>query len=182
MGRGAYKLEEALDVFGVSPEGLICVDIGAATGGFTEILLLNGASKVYAIDTAFGKLDLKLREDPRVVVMEQTDIRKVEKLPEQIDLVVADVSLLPLEWILPHAHRLLEKDGEMVALMKPQYQTRDSSILHHGVVKDDAAREALLSDITVFATESGWEVLGSMTSPIRGGQGGNTEYLIHLKK
>ncbi|MFY9462281.1 MAG: SAM-dependent methyltransferase, partial [Candidatus Sungiibacteriota bacterium] len=130
VGRGAYKLEAALAKFNIDVHGKICVDIGSATGGFVEILLKYGAKKVYAVDTARGKLDLKLRSRPEVTVMEGTDVRDVKSLPENIDLVTADVSLLSLRNILPHVARLAP-ESEAVVLFKPQYETRDPSILRH---------------------------------------------------
>ena len=180
VGRAAYKLEGALNAFGVDPSGLVCVDIGAATGGFTQVLLLRGARKVYAIDTAKGKLAPKLREDPRVVVMEETDIRHVERLPELVDLATIDISLISLTQILPHAKRLLKSDGIVIALFKPQYETRDPAMLRHGIVKDDAAREQLLNDFTQWLAGNNWHIEGKIESPIRGAEG-NVEYLFMLR-
>ena len=180
VGRAAYKLEGALKAFDVKVEGLVCVDIGAATGGFTQVLLLRGARKVYAIDTAKGKLAPKLREDPRVVVMEETDIRHVERLPELVDLATIDISLISLTQILPHAKRLLKSNGIVIALFKPQYETRDPAMLRHGIVKDDASREQLLNDFIQWLAENNWHIQGKMESPIRGSEG-NVEYLFMLR-
>lgn len=179
VGRGAYKLEAALEYFDIEVEKKICADIGAATGGFTDVLLKRGAKKVYAIDTARGKLALKLREDPRVTVMEQTDVRDVARLPESADIAAIDVSLIPLRGILPHVRRLLKPEGEVIALLKPQYETRDPKILRHGIVAYAGAREKLLEEFISWAEENGWEIAGRMESPIRGGKG-NVEYLLHL--
>lgn len=179
VGRGAYKLEAALEKFGIDVSGKICADIGSATGGFTEVLLKHGAKKVYAIDTARGKLAPKLREDPRVLVMEGIDVRDVEQLPGQVDLGTIDVSLIQLRSILSAARRFLKLDGQTIALFKPQYETRDAKILKHGVVTDIGAREKLLNDFMDWAKNSGWETLGRIESPIRGGKG-NVEYLMHL--
>lgn len=178
VGRGAEKLDAALSEFGVLVKGKTCADIGAATGGFTQVLLAHGAKKVYAIDTAAGKLHLKLRQDPLVVVMEQTDVRKIESLPEPIDFVVIDVSLIPLERILPHVRRLAPK-AEIIALFKPQYQTRDPAILKHGVVRDEHSREKLVSEFEQWLSEHGWIVREKTESPIRGDKG-NKEYLFYL--
>lgn len=180
VGRGAYKLEGALDAFKVDVEGLVCIDIGAATGGFTQILLQRGAKKVYAVDTAKGKLALKLREDPRVVVMEETDIRHLEKLPELVDIATIDISLISLREILSSALRLLKPDGLVVALFKPQYETRDPAMLRHGIVKDDASREQLLDDFTAWLSDHGWKIESKIESPIRGSKG-NVEYLFTLR-
>lgn len=180
VGRGAYKLEAALEKFGINVSGKICADIGAATGGFTEVLLKHGAKKVYAIDTARGKLAPKLREDPRVVVMERVDVRDLERLPEVADCVTIDISLIALENILPHTRRFLKPQGDVIALFKPQYETRDAKILKHGVIKDSAARERLLSDFIEWIKEKRWTVKNWMESPIRGSEG-NIEYLIYLR-
>ena len=179
VGRGAYKLEAALDAFEIDPTGKICADIGASTGGFTEVLLRCGAKKVYAIDTARGKLALKLREDPRVVVLEGTDVRGLALLPELIDLGVIDVSLISLREILSAARRLLKPDGVIAALFKPQYETRDPRILHHGVIRDAARREGLLKEFADWAAVNGWEIRNQIESPIRGSKG-NAEYLFQL--
>ncbi len=180
VGRGAYKLEAALEKFNINVKGKVCADIGSATGGFTEVLLKHGARKVYAIDTARGKLAPKLREDPRVVVMEKTDVRDVKTLPEKVRLVTIDVSLIPLQDILPHARRFLSDKGSVVALFKPQYQTRDPKILQHGIIKNESAREKLLEDFLRWTEERGWKIMGQMESPIRGSEG-NVEYLLWLR-
>lgn len=180
VGRGALKLEAALKEFGISVQGEICADIGAATGGFTEVLLKNSAAKVYAIDTARGKLALKLRNDPRVIVMEGTDVRDLSELPEKVDLAAIDVSLIPLEHILPAVKKLLTENGIVIALLKPQYQTRNPEDLRHGIVKDDEVRKRILDRFRGWLSESGWYEAGFMESPIRGGEG-NVEYLFLLK-
>ena len=179
VGRGAYKLEGALDAFAVDVNGLVCVDIGAATGGFTQVLLKRGAAKVFAVDTAKGKLAMKLREDTRVVVMEETDIRQMESLPELADLATIDISLISLTGILPHVHRLLKPGGRVVALFKPQYETRDSRMLVHGIIKDDASRAELLNNFSEWLRENNWISEGKIESPIRGSEG-NVEYLFKL--
>lgn len=181
VGRGALKLEGAIEHFKVQVTDKICADIGAATGGFTEILLKYGAAKVYAIDTAQGKLALKIREDPRVVVMERADIRDIASLPEEILLAVIDVSLISLKEILTAAHHLVVEGGEVIALLKPQYETRDNTLLRRGVIEDAGARDAILQDMILWAGEHGWNVLGHMESPIQGMEG-NVEYLLYLKR
>ena len=182
VGRGAYKLDAALAAFAIDATGKICVDIGAATGGFTEVLLRRGAKKVYAIDTARGKLDLKIRQDPRVVVMEQTDVRDVRdvrELPESVDLAVIDISLISLRDILPHAGRMLSSGGRVIALFKPQYETRDPRMLRHGIVKDPESREKLLADFRTWLDSHGWETHDWMESPITGSKG-NAEYIFYI--
>lgn len=180
VGRGALKLDAALERFNIDVSGKICADIGAATGGFTEVLLRRGAVRVYAIDTARGKLVPKIREHARVVVMEHTDVRDLERLPEAVDLVTIDVSLIPLEHILPAVRRLMGPKGVVVALLKPQYQTRNQTMLRHGIIRDDAAREEILSSFLGWAAENGWTVTNRMESPIKGGKG-NVEYLVWFK-
>ena len=181
VGRGALKLEAALEKFNLDVSGKICADIGAATGGFTEVLLKHGARRVYAIDTARGKLAFKLREDPRVVVMEGTDVRDIEKLPEAIDFVTMDVSLISLRNILSHIRmgHFLGLRGDAVALFKPQYETRNPKILKHGIVKNDVERCQLLKEFISWASSNGWKIIDWTTSPIRGSKG-NIEYLLYL--
>lgn len=179
VGRGAYKLAGALDAFAIDVTGLVCIDIGAATGGFTQVLLERGAKKVYAIDTAKGKLAPKLRTYSRVVTMEGTDIRHLEQLPELADFATIDISLISLRDILPSAKRLLKQNGLVVALFKPQYETRDPSILRHGIIKDDAPRKRLLTDFEAWLVEHHWKIEGRIESPIRGSEG-NVEYLFEL--
>lgn len=180
VGRGALKLKAALEGFGIEVLEKVCADIGAATGGFTEVLLKRGAKKVYAIDTARGKLALKLRENPRVVVVEGTDVRDLKNLPEKVEIITIDVSLVSLRGILFHAGRFLKEGGSIVALFKPQYEVRDRKVLKHGVVWDDASREKLLRDFKQWAGDNGWEILDWMESPIRGNKG-NLEYLLWLR-
>jgi len=180
VGRGALKLEAALKRFAINVQGKICADLGSATGGFTEVLLKRGARKVYAIDTARGKLVWKLRQDPRVVVMEGQDVRDLKKLPEIIDLVTIDVSLIPLQNILQATRRLLSPKGEVIALFKPQYETRDPKVLQRGIVRTKAARQKLWNDFRRWTKKKGWKILDWMESPLRGSKG-NVEYLVHLK-
>lgn len=179
VGRGAYKLEAAVKQFKIKVEGKVCADVGSATGGFTEILLGWGAAKVYAIDTARGKLALKLRENPKVVALEGKDIRKLDRLPEKIDIIVIDVSLMPLENILPSVRKLATPMTKIIALFKPQYETRDRSILKKGIIKDDQARENLLKNFIKWCGENNWKIIEWMESPIKGDKG-NTEYLLYI--
>lgn len=182
VGRGAYKLDAALEKFEIDVRGKICADIGAATGGFTEVLLKHGARKVYAIDTARGKLAPKLREDPRVVVMESIDVRDIKSLPDWAEVVTIDVSLIQLENILSRLEsgRFLKPEGDVVALFKPQYETRDAKILRHGIIENESARKKLLEDFIRWTAEHGWKIMGQMESPIQGRKG-NVEYLLWLR-
>lgn len=180
VGRGAYKLVAALNEFRIDVKNKICADIGSATGGFTEVLLKNGAKKVYAIDTARGKLAPKLRSDPRVIVREGEDIRDISSLPDAIDCVTVDVSLLRLEELLPAIRKILGSKGIVITLFKPQYQTRDPKMLRHGIVKNNAICEKLFSGFQEWVQKNGWNIIGTMQSPIRGDKG-NAEFLIYLK-
>jgi len=179
VGRGGLKLEAALKEFKFSPAGKVCADIGAATGGFTDVLLQNGAKKVYAIDTGRGKLALKLREDSRVRVMEETNILYIEKLPELIELAVVDVSFTSLRLVLPALKKFLAPNAEVVALFKPQYEVAESD-LKHGIVEDDISRERAIAEFINFAESADWSILGRMVSPIPGAKG-NIEYLVHMR-
>lgn len=179
VGRGAYKLAGALEAFGIDVAGCACADIGAATGGFTEVLLRRGARRVYAIDTARGKLDPKLRNDARVVVMEGTNALALASLPEPFDFISIDVSLTSLRVILPGARTWLAERGSVVALLKPQYEA-DPKDLRHGVVRDDAVRAKIIADFRAWLGRSGWTERGMIESPIRG-SAGNTEYLFWLR-
>jgi 23S rRNA (cytidine1920-2'-O)/16S rRNA (cytidine1409-2'-O)-methyltransferase len=179
VGRGALKLDAAIREFKMDVTGFVCADVGAATGGFTEVLLKHGAEKVYAIDTARGKLDPKIREDARVVVMEDENALRIGRLPEPIDLVVIDVSLTSLRVVLPVIRGWLKDDGSVVALLKPQYEA-EAKDLHHGIVQTDAIRARIMSEFRVWLTQERWEERGMILSPIRGSEG-NTEFLFWLR-
>lgn len=179
VGRGGRKLEAALERFGVDVAGTVCADVGAATGGFTEVLLKRDAAKVYAIDAGRGKLDLKLRQDSRVNVLEKANVLTTPPLAEQIDLVTVDVSLTSLSLVLPRIRSWLSERGSVVALFKPQYEIKNKSLLTHGIVEDAALRQAAITDFRGWLAQHGWRELGFMESPIRGSEG-NVEYLFHL--
>ena len=177
VGRGGYKLEKLLE--GQSLAGQICMDVGASTGGFTDCMLQHGASKVWAVDVGRDQLDESLRGDPRVVSMEQTDIRTAE-LP-QADFIGTDVSFISLKLILPHIFRLLKSGGRAVALIKPQFEAGRANLSKKGIVRDERVRLRIRDEIADFAAGCGFEVIGTETSPITGGDG-NTEYLMCLGK
>ncbi|MBI2054913.1 MAG: TlyA family RNA methyltransferase [Candidatus Sungbacteria bacterium] len=180
VGRGGFKLGAAFKEFPILVEGKVCADIGAATGGFTDVLLQNGAQKVYAIDTARGKLALKLREDSRVVPLEETNILYLGSLPEPIEFASVDVSFTSLRLVLPALKKLLASSAEVVALFKPQYEVEEK-FLHHGIVEDENARDEALDSFKIWVSENGWKWMGVARSPILGTKG-NAEYLIHLLK
>lgn len=179
VGRGGLKLEAALERFGLGISGAECIDIGSSTGGFTDCMLQHGASKVWAVDVGRDQLDESLRGDPRVVSMEQTDIRSAE-LP-QADFIGTDVSFISLKLILPHIFRLLKSGGRAVALIKPQFEAGRANLSKKGIVRDERVRLRIRDEIADFAAGCGFEVIGTETSPITGGDG-NTEYLMCLGK
>lgn len=179
VGRGGLKLEGAIARFGLELSGAECIDIGSSTGGFTDCMLQNGAAKVYAVDVGRDQLVQSLRDDPRVVSMEKTDIRDAE-LP-QVDFIGTDVSFISLRLIIPHIYRLMKTGGTAVALIKPQFEAGRSNLSKNGIVRDEKIRLKICRDISEFAVECGFEVIGTAPSPITGGDG-NVEYLLCLKK
>ncbi len=181
VGRGALKLQHALEVFTVDISAMVCADVGSSTGGFTEVLLRNGASKVYAIDVGYGELDYKLRMDTRVVVMERTNARYVEKLPEQIDLISIDVSFISLEKILPVVKGWLSPGGRIIALIKPQFEAARGEIESGGIVRNPEVHTRIVSATRKFAESLSLHVLGTTESPILGGDG-NREFLIAMQQ
>ena len=183
VSRGGLKLEKALDTFGVTPEGKICVDCGASTGGFTDCMLKRGAEKVYAIDVGYGQLAWSLRSDERVVVMERTNIRYVthEQVPDEIKLAVIDVSFISLKIVLPAVKALLAPDGEIVCLIKPQFEAGKDKVGKKGVVRDISVHKEVLRDFVTNAESLGFGVKGITFSPIKGPEG-NIEYLGWLQQ
>lgn len=183
VGRGGYKLRYALAEFGLCPEGLRCLDIGASTGGFTDCLLQHGAESVLAVDVGRGQLAESLRNDPRVIVREETDLRKLppdsEGLPAQF--AACDVSFISLKQIIPYLPALLTDDAEAVLLVKPQFEAGRAALNKNGIVRDERIRCQVLRDIRDFAAASGFIPAGECESPIKGGSG-NTEYLLRLRR
>ncbi|MFY3743436.1 TlyA family RNA methyltransferase [Anaeromyxobacter sp. Red801] len=182
VSRGALKLEKALDVFPVDPRGRTCADLGASTGGFTDLLLQRGAAKVYAVDVGYGQLHPRLRADARVVVRERENARQLtaEALGERVELVVGDLSFISLRLVLPAVKAILRPGGQAVLLVKPQFEVGKGEVGKGGVVRDDAKRRAALDGIAAAAVELGFEVLGHAESPIEG-PAGNREWLLALR-
>ncbi|MCH6588584.1 MAG: TlyA family RNA methyltransferase [Proteobacteria bacterium] len=179
-GRGGLKLAHGLDRFAIDPEGLVCLDIGAATGGFTDVLLTLGAARVFAVDVGRGQLAWKLRNDSRVVVLERTNARHLTRteVPEPIDLVTCDASFIGLETVLPAPLALTAPGARLVALIKPQFEVGKGQIGKGGVVRDPALHEEVCVRIAAWlGAREGWRVLGLTESPIRGPEG-NKEFLI----
>lgn len=182
VSRGGLKLEKALRDFGVKPEGYVCSDSGASTGGFTDCLLQQGASKVFAIDVGYGQLDWKIRSDPRVVVMERTNIRYVtpEQLGEPLDLSVIDVSFIGLDIVLPAIKALLKPEcGQVLCLIKPQFEAGKENVGKKGVVRDPAIHQMVLQRFVELAHSLSFTILGLTFSPVKGPEG-NIEFLAHL--
>lgn len=182
VSRGALKLEKALEVFPVPPAGLTCADLGASTGGFTDLLLQRGAARVYAVDVGYGQLHPKVRNDPRVVVRERENARALTAgaLGERVDLVVGDLSFISLKLILPAVKAILKPGGWALLLVKPQFEVGKGEVGKGGVVRDDAKRLAALEAVAAAARELGFEVMGHAESPIEG-PAGNREWLLGLR-
>ena len=181
VSRGGLKLEKALRDFGVKPEGFVCSDSGASTGGFTDCLLQQGAKKVFAIDVGYGQLDWKIRNDERVVVMERTNIRNVtpEDLGEPLDLSVIDVSFIGLEIVLPAVKNLLKPTGQVLCLIKPQFEAGKENVGKKGVVRDPKIHKMVLDNFVTLVKGLGFKILGLTFSPVKGPEG-NIEFLGHL--
>ncbi len=181
VSRGGLKLEKALRDFGVDPTGYVCSDSGASTGGFTDCLLQQGASKVFAIDVGYGQLDWKIRSDPRVVVMERTNVRYVtqEQLGEPLDLSVVDVSFISLKIVLPVIKTFLKPTGQVLCLIKPQFEAGKDKVGKKGVVREAQTHIEVLDGFVALARELGFAILGLTFSPVKGPEG-NIEFLAHL--
>ena len=181
VSRGGLKLEKALRDFGVKPEGYVCSDSGASTGGFTDCLLQQGAKKVFAIDVGYGQLDWKIRSDERVVVMERTNIRYVtpEDLGEPLDLSVIDVSFIGLEIVLPTIKTLLKPTGQVLCLIKPQFEAGKENVGKKGVVRDPKIHKMVLDNFVSLVNSLEFRILGLTFSPVKGPEG-NIEFLGHL--
>jgi 23S rRNA (cytidine1920-2'-O)/16S rRNA (cytidine1409-2'-O)-methyltransferase len=180
VGRGGLKLEKALREFDVSVRGTTCLDVGASTGGFTDCLLQRGAVKVYAVDVGYGQLAWKLRQDPRVVVIERVNARDMDPslVPELVDLVVIDVSFISLEKVVPTVLKFMRPGSGLIALIKPQFEVGREQVGKGGIVRDEAARTGAVERISGFIAKQGFEVKGAIPSPITG-QDGNVEFLLY---
>jgi 23S rRNA (cytidine1920-2'-O)/16S rRNA (cytidine1409-2'-O)-methyltransferase len=186
VSRGGLKLEHALSVFGIDVAGRVALDVGASTGGFTDCLLQRGAARVYAVDVGHGELHPRLRQDPRVIALEHTNIRYLSSLPKLADMATVDVSFISLELVLPVVWRLTTPTAQVVALVKPQFEAGRGQVGRDGVVHDPAVHRAVLERISAWAMAQGWRVRGLISSPLRGpalrGPAGNVEFLLHLGK
>lgn len=183
VSRGGLKLEKALKTFPVKLDGAVCMDIGASTGGFTDCMLQNGASKVFSVDVGYGQFDWSLRQDPRVVLMEKTNVRylKLEDIGEQLDFASCDVSFISLSKILPAIFPILTDDGTMVCLIKPQFEAGRENVGKRGVVKNPKVHRDVIAEVFGFTEALGFAVKGLTFSPIKG-PNGNIEYLMYIEK
>ena len=183
VSRGGFKLAKALDIFAVSVEDKVCADVGSSTGGFTDCMLQKGAKRVYAIDVGRGQLDWKLRSDPRVVTMEKTNIRYItpEDLGDEIEFTSVDVSFISLTKVLNPVFEFMIPDGEVMALIKPQFEAGREKVGKKGVVKDPLVHQEVMEKVADYAKSIGFDVKGIDFSPIKGPEG-NIEYLMFLRK
>jgi 23S rRNA (cytidine1920-2'-O)/16S rRNA (cytidine1409-2'-O)-methyltransferase len=182
VSRGGLKLEHAITEFKINVKNQIAMDIGASTGGFTDCMLQRGAAKVYAVDVGYGQFSWKLRNDSRVCLLEKTNIRYLDKqmIPDRIDIATIDVSFISLSKVIPKVSEFLAPHGEIVALIKPQFEAGKKDVGKGGVVKDEKIRLSVIDRIKKKSEEIGFNVIGTTTSPIKGPKG-NVEYLIYLK-
>lgn len=183
VSRGGLKLEKALKVFPIDVNGKVCIDCGASTGGFTDVLLKNGAAKVYSVDVGYGQLAWSLRNDERVVNMERTNIRYIssEQIPEPLDICVMDLSFISVKLVLPAVCALLKDGAQLVCLIKPQFEAGREEVGKKGVVRDKAVHLSVIESVLSFAPTVGMTVMGLDFSPIKGPEG-NREYLCYMKK
>jgi len=183
VGRGGLKLKAALDFFSVLPQDKIVMDIGCSTGGFTDCVLKENALRVYAVDVGYGQIDWSLRQNPKVVLLEKTNIRylKKEKVPEPVELILIDVSFISLTKVLPKCLEFLDNNGVILALIKPQFEVGREMVEKGGVIKDESKRMRAVEDIKSFAASMGLETIGIFESPVHG-QKGNIEYFIYLRR
>lgn len=183
VSRGGYKLEKSIQTFDLDLSGAICGDIGASTGGFTDCMLQNGAVKVYSMDVGYGQLDWKLRTDQRVVNMEKCNVRYLnpDDIPDPLDFISVDVSFISLKMILPVAEKLLKEDGEMVCLVKPQFEAGREQVGKKGIVRDPEVHQEVIRNCIGYAQENGLKFQGLTYSPVTGAKG-NIEYLLYVCK
>jgi 23S rRNA (cytidine1920-2'-O)/16S rRNA (cytidine1409-2'-O)-methyltransferase len=183
VSRAGLKLEAALDAFGFDPKGRVALDIGASTGGFTEVLLARGTAKVYAVDVGSGQLHARLKADPRVISLERTDARNMDRtvVGEAVTAIVADVSFISLTLALPAALGLAAPGAWLVALVKPQFEAGREAVGKGGIVRSQAARQQAVEKVRAWLQAAGWDVEGAIDSPIRGGSG-NEEYLVGARR
>lgn len=177
VSRAGFKLEAALDVFQVDVHGLVIMDAGISTGGFTDCLLQNGATRIYGVDVGYGQVHEKIRNDQRVILYEQTNLRLLESLPELVDLVTLDLSFISILKVMPAVSKLLKPNGRIITLIKPQFEAEREDIQRGGLVRDDAVHQQVIQKIKDGMKEFGFEIKGVIDSPILGAASGNKEFL-----
>lgn len=179
--RAGWKLEKALDVFGIDPTGLVILDAGLSTGGFTDCLLQRGAARVYGVDVGYGQVHEKIRQNPRVIVMEKTNLRHLEQLPELVDLVTLDLSFISLSKVIPAVKNLMKPDARLIALIKPQFEAGRDEVGKGGIVRDPAVHRAVVESVTGEIVSAGFTCRGIVESPIKGAEG-NKEFLGYFER
>ncbi len=184
VSRGGVKLAHALDHFRIRVDGVVAMDVGASTGGFTDCLLQRGAEKVFAVDVGYGQLDWKLRNDSRVIVLERENIRYLtpEKIPEPVDIAVIDVSFISLRLVIPAVEKFLAPGGKLVALIKPQFEVGKGKVGKGGVVRDPEEHRRVVAEISEFVTTAGWDLQGIVESPLLGPKGNREFFLFAVRK
>lgn len=178
VSRAGNKLQKAIDEFKIDISGLICLDVGASTGGFTECLLCNGAKKVYSVDVGSDQLDIKLKKDKRVINLEKTDIRTLKEIGELVDLITVDVSFISILKVLSFLKKFFKKEGKLIFLIKPQFEIKGDKN-KQGKIKDEAIVNDIIKNIKKYIEKEGYNIIGMIESPILGKKGGNKEYLIY---
>lgn len=183
VSRGGLKLKAAIEHFHIKLKGIIAMDVGSSTGGFTDCMLKEGAGKVYCIDVGYGQLAWQLRNDPRIVLLERTNIRHLEKdkIPEIIGLATIDASFISLQKVIPKVLEFLQPGGEVLALVKPQFEVGKGEVGKGGIVREDAKRMGAVNSVKAFAEETGLSIIGLFQSPVKG-QKGNIEYFIYMRR
>lgn len=178
--RAGFKLEHALESFNIDPQGMVVLDAGISTGGFTSCLLDRGVARVYGVDVGVGQVHESVTRDPRLVLMEKTNLRHLAELPELLDLATLDLSFISLHKVLPAVINLLKPTGSIIALIKPQFEAKRHEINRGGIVKDEKVRERVVQEVCGFMAEHGYKTVGVEVSPIVGASSGNTEYLAYF--
>ncbi|GAB4414279.1 MAG: TlyA family rRNA (cytidine-2'-O)-methyltransferase [Thermodesulfovibrionales bacterium] len=182
VSRGGLKLDAALNHFRIDLEGVIAMDIGSSTGGFTDCMLKRGAKRVYCIDVGYGQMAWPLRKDPRVILLERTNIRYLERemIPDIVDFATIDVSFISLKKVIPRVREFIRKDGEILALVKPQFEVGKGKVGKGGIIRDEDTRQAAVRSVREYAEDIGLKTIGVFQSPVKG-QKGNIEYFLYLK-
>lgn len=181
VSRAGFKLEKALEYFNVNPENLVILDAGLSTGGFTDCLLQHNAKKIYGIDVGYGQVHEKIRQDPRVIIMEKTNLRHLTELPEKVGLVTLDLSFISVLKVMPAINNLLKEDGQLLILIKPQFEAEYSEVGKGGIIRDPKVHQKVIQKVTSEIEELGYSCLGVTDSPIEG-TSGNKEFLAYFKR